>query len=200
MQIFCSILWLETKIFSIHNQTQFQVNLFSIIRQLWVIILFSKKDICRIYPMLLRIKTESLYEDCVCFCHWHLMNILQVPFHAAKVWELFVTQCTGLFCVVSSPPLLVNFSHMSFHLLFRLKCFATCLTVGGLLTMRFHVTIQMVRIGVALSTLVAYVNLVTWVMRSFLVVIKCFCVFEHEFANITLDVLVFGIMRRKMEV
>ena len=66
--------------------------------------------------------------------------------------------------------------------------------------MGFHVTVQVVRIGVALSALVAYVNLVTRVMRSFLVVIKCFCVFEHEFANITLDVLVFGIVRRKVEI
>ena len=66
--------------------------------------------------------------------------------------------------------------------------------------MRFHVTVQMVRICITFSALVAYVNLVTRVMRSFLVVIKCFCVFEHEFANITLDVLVFGIMRGKMKV
>ena len=150
--------------------------------------------------MLLRIKTESLYEDCVCFCHRHLVNVLQMSLHAPKVWKLLIAECTGLFCVVSSSPLLVHFSHVSFHFLFRLKCFATGLAVGGLLSVRFHVPVQVVRIRVALSALVAYVNLVTRVMRSFLVVIKCFCVFEHEFANITLDVLVFGIVRRKMEV
>ena len=150
--------------------------------------------------MLLWIKTESLNEDCVCFRHRHLVHVLQMSFHAPKVWKLLIAECTGLFCVVSSPPLLVHFSHVSFHFLFRLKCLATGLTVGGLLSVRFHVTIQMVRICITFSALVAYVNLVTRVMRSFLVVIKCFCVFEHEFANITLDVLVFGVVRRKMEV
>ena len=150
--------------------------------------------------MFLRIKTESLNEDCVCFRHWHLVNVLQVSFHAPKVRKLLIAECTRLFCVVSPPPLFVHFSHVSFHFLFRLKCFATGLTIRGFLSMWFHVAVQMVRIGVAFSALVAYVNLVTRVVRSFLVVIKCFCVFEHEFANITLDVLVFGIVRRKMEV
>ena len=66
--------------------------------------------------------------------------------------------------------------------------------------MRFHVPVKVMRVCIALATLVANVDFVCRVMRSFLVVIKCFCVFEHEFANITLDVLVFGVVRRKMEV
>ena len=121
--------------------------------------------------MLLRIKTEPFYEDCVCFCHRHLVNVLQVSLHAPKVWKLLIAESTRLFNVVSSPPLLVHFSHVSFHFLFRLKCFATCLTVRGLLSVGFHVTVQVVRISVTLSALIAYVNLVTRVMRSFLVVI-----------------------------
>ena len=91
--------------------------------------------------MLLWIQAESLNQDFVRFSHRHLVNVLQMPLHAAKVGKLLITKHTRLLGVICSPPLLVNFSHVSFHFLLRLERFAAGFAIGGLLSVRLHVTV-----------------------------------------------------------
>ena len=91
--------------------------------------------------MLLWIQAESLNQDFVRFSHRHLVNVLQMPLHAPKVGKLLITKYTRLLGVIRSPPLLVNFSHVSFHFLLGLERFAAGFAIRGLLSVRLHVTV-----------------------------------------------------------
>ena len=122
------------------------------------------------------------------------MYILQVSLHTSKRCKFFTTQGTGLFKFIGLSPLLMNFSDVSLDFLLRLKTLATSFTEGRLLTVRFHVTVEVMRVSVALTTLVTDVNLVGRVVGPLLVVVERLVVLEFQFADITGHVEIFGIM------
>ena len=62
--------------------------------------------------------------------------------------------------------------------------------------MRLHVTIEMVRIGVAFTALVADMDLIVGVVGPLLMIVQGLVVLKLQFADITFHVEIFGIVRR----
>ena len=79
----------------------------------------------------------------------------------------------------------MNFPDVCLDFLFRLETLATSFAEGRLLTVRFHVTVEVMRVSVALPTLVADVDLVAGVVGPLLVVVERLVVLEFQFADIT---------------
>ena len=62
--------------------------------------------------------------------------------------------------------------------------------------MRLHVTIEMVRIGVAFTALVADMDLIVGVVGPLLMIVQGLVVLKFQFTDITFHVEIFGIVRR----
>ena len=62
--------------------------------------------------------------------------------------------------------------------------------------MRLHVTIEMVRIGVAFTALVADMDLIVGVVGPLLMIVQRLVVLKFQLTDITFHVEIFGIVRR----
>ena len=128
--------------------------------------------------MFLWVQVESFQQDRVCLYIGQLVYIFQMPLHTAKCCKFFTAQRTWFLEVIRLPPFLVNLPDVSLDFLFGLKSFATGFTEGGLLTMRLHMTIEMMRISVAFAALIADMDLIVWVVGPLLMIVQGFVVLK----------------------
>jgi len=66
--------------------------------------------------------------------------------------------------------------------------------------MRLHVTVEMMRVCITLTALIADMDFIVRVVGPLLMIVQGLSVLEFQFADITFHVEIFGIVRRQMEV